>query len=117
MSTAEVVDGPSQAPPESGRAPVRQGLAEKWGYCDHFWSAEELVSMLSQAWGELLYALQRAARIILGCCVLHNICLVRNDSWELNEESTKAGFAIQKELITQYFTHIYSHIGIQYMVF
>ncbi|XP_040211663.1 putative nuclease HARBI1 [Rana temporaria] len=42
---------------------------------------------LAKPGGELLYSSQKCARIILACLVLHNICLVRNESWDTSEET------------------------------
>lgn len=73
---------------------------------------------LAKPGGELLYSPRKAARIILACCVLHNLCMVRNESWKPSEERepevrqppvarrecTEAGLATRAELISRYFT-------------
>ncbi|CAI9620081.1 unnamed protein product, partial [Staurois parvus] len=72
---------------------------------------------LARPGGELLYSPQKSSRIILACCLLHNICQARNDSWEMTEErepevrqlrvsrrqNTADGMATRADLITRYF--------------
>ncbi|XP_040211674.1 putative nuclease HARBI1 [Rana temporaria] len=73
---------------------------------------------LAKPGGELLYSPWKCARIILACCVLHNICLARNESWDTSEErepevhqpavarreNTQAGLVTRAKLIRRYFT-------------
>ncbi|XP_018409929.1 PREDICTED: putative nuclease HARBI1 [Nanorana parkeri] len=41
---------------------------------------------LARPGGELLYSPRKCARIILVCCILHNLCRERHESWHMNEE-------------------------------
>lgn len=73
---------------------------------------------LARPGGELLYSPTKASKIILACCVLHNMCVARDESWELTEErepevrqpaaprrrSTAAGMATRNTLVASHFT-------------
>ncbi|XP_072279285.1 putative nuclease HARBI1 [Pyxicephalus adspersus] len=73
---------------------------------------------LARPGGELLYAPWKAAQVIMACCVLHNPCLNRGDSWDIPEElepevhqhpasgsqSTAEGRRVRAELIANVFT-------------
>ncbi|XP_072273262.1 putative nuclease HARBI1 [Pyxicephalus adspersus] len=41
---------------------------------------------LERPCGELLYAPRKTARVIMACCILHNLCLHHGDSWDIPEE-------------------------------
>ncbi|CAI9615536.1 unnamed protein product, partial [Staurois parvus] len=118
-------------------APVRypQSLAEtnyNKAHCKSRAIVEQTVGLLKARFlclarpgGELLYSPKKCSRIILACCLLHNICQARNDSWEMTEErepevrqlrvsrrrSTVDGMATRADLIARYFTCTYSVVG------
>nr|AWH61097.1 hypothetical protein maker-10K01-snap-gene-0.21 [Pyxicephalus adspersus] len=73
---------------------------------------------LARPGGELLYAPRKAARAIMACCILHNLCLHHEDTWDIPEElepevpqrpasgsqSTAEGRRVRDELIANVFT-------------
>ncbi|XP_072254313.1 putative nuclease HARBI1 [Pyxicephalus adspersus] len=79
---------------------------------------------LARPGGELLYAPWKAARIIMACCVLHNLCVHHEDTWDIPEEiepevhqhpassseTTAEGRRVRDELIANVFARKYSHI-------
>lgn len=76
---------------------------------------------LARPGGELLYSPPKCVRIILACCMLHNICLDRQESWHITEElepevrtqhvptsqTTAAGRVARDQLIERSFTGMY----------
>ncbi|XP_072269272.1 putative nuclease HARBI1 [Pyxicephalus adspersus] len=79
---------------------------------------------LARPGGELLYAPWKAARVIMACCILHNLCLHHRDSWDTPDElepevhqhsasgsqSTAEGRRVRDELIANVFTREYFHM-------